>query len=69
VIEAYKDFGEDFDRMIEETDLTKRELRTALGYYRRSPREIDEFIDLDRRSLAELLATYPLAEPITLDIH
>jgi len=35
VIETYKDFDESFDRAIAETDLTERELRTALSYYGR----------------------------------
>ncbi len=48
VIEAYKDVGESFDRAIAETDLTERELRTALSYYRRFPQEIDDFIALER---------------------
>jgi uncharacterized protein (DUF433 family) len=52
VIEAYKDFGENFDRAITETDLTERELRTALTYYGRFPHEIDDLIALDRRPLA-----------------
>jgi uncharacterized protein (DUF433 family) len=67
MVEAYKDFGENFDRMVMETDLTKRELRTALSYYQRFPREIDEFIGLDRRSIAELRAAYPHADFITIE--
>ncbi len=67
VVEAYKDFGENFDRMVMETDLTKRELRTALSYYQRFPREIDEFIGLDRLSIAELRTAYPHADFITIE--
>lgn len=69
VIEAYKDFGESFDRTIAETDLTERALRTATNYYGRFPQEIDDFIALDRQPLAELLAKYPHADviPVTLD--
>jgi uncharacterized protein (DUF433 family) len=54
VIEAYKDFDEDLDRMVAETDLSERELRTALAYYERFPKEVDELIALDRRPLEEL---------------
>jgi hypothetical protein len=64
VIETYKDFDESFDRTIAETDLTEGELRTALSYYRRFPQEIDDFIALDRRPLAELLAEHPHADVI-----
>lgn len=69
VVEAYKDFDEDFERAVAETDLTERELRTALSYYERFPQEIDEFIALDRRPLAELRAEYPRADltPVELD--
>jgi uncharacterized protein (DUF433 family) len=65
VVEAYKDFGEDFDRMVAETDLTKRELRTALSYYQRFPQEVDDFIGLNQLSIAELRAAYPHADFIT----
>src|ERR1700682_1922753 len=51
VVEAYKDYDEDFERAVAETDLTERELRTAVSYYERFPQEIDEFIALDRRPL------------------
>jgi hypothetical protein len=67
-IEAYQDFGEDFDRTIGETDLTERDLRTALGYYQRFPQEIDDFIALDRRPLAELRAEYPHADVIPVEL-
>jgi uncharacterized protein (DUF433 family) len=68
VVEAYKDFGESFDRTIGETDLTERELRTALSYYERFPQEIDDFIALDRRTLAELRGEYPLADVIPVEL-
>lgn len=48
VIGRYKDADESFDRAVAETELTGRELRTALSYYERFPREIDESIALDR---------------------
>lgn len=68
VLEAYKDFGEDFERTVAETDLTARELRTAVSYYERFPQEIDDFIALDRRSLAELRAVYPHADVIAVEL-
>lgn len=67
VVEAYQDFDEDLERMVVETDLTKRELRTALSYYQRFPQEIDEFIKLDRRSIAELRVAYPHADVIAVE--
>jgi uncharacterized protein (DUF433 family) len=68
VVEAYKDFDEDFERTVAETDLTARELRTAVSYYERFPHEIDDFIALDRRSLAELRTEYPHADVIAVEL-
>ncbi len=68
VVEAYKDFSESFDRAIAETDLTQRELQTALSYYGRFPQEIDDFIALDRRPLAELRAEHPHADVISVEL-
>lgn len=67
VVEAYKDFEEDFERTVAQTDLATRELRTAVSYYERFPREIDDFIALDRRPLAELRAEYPHADVIAVE--
>ena len=67
VVEAYKDFDEDFERTVAETDLTARELRTAVSYYGSFPQEIDDFIALDRRSLAELRSEYPQADVIAVE--
>ena len=68
VVEAYKDFDEDFERTVAETDLTARQLRTAVSYYERFPQEIDDFIALDRRSLAELRTEYPHADVIAVEL-
>jgi uncharacterized protein (DUF433 family) len=68
VIEAYKDFDEDFERTVAETDLTARELRAAVNYYERFPQEVDDFIALDRRPLAELRAAYPHADVIAVEL-
>lgn len=67
-IEAYKDFGESLDRVIAETDLSERELRTALSYYGRFPREIDDFIALNQLSLTELHAEHPHADIIQIQL-
>jgi hypothetical protein len=68
VVEAYQDFARDFERTIAETDLTERELRTALAYYERFPQEVDDFIALNRRPLAQLRADYPHADVIAVDL-
>jgi hypothetical protein len=68
VIEAYKDFANDFDRVIAETAVTEPELRTAIAYYERFPHEIDDFIVLDRRPLAELRAEYPQADVMPVEV-
>lgn len=67
-IEAYKDFGESLDRVIAETDLSERELRTALSYYGRFPQEIDDFIALNQLSLAELHAEHPHADILSIQL-
>lgn len=68
VVEAYEDLDRSFERMLAETDLTERELRTAVGYYERFPEEIDAFIALNRRPLAELRAEHPHADVIAVDL-
>jgi len=67
LIEAFKDFGENFDSTLAGTDVGARELRTAIGYYERFPEEVDEFIELNRRPLAELRAEYPHAGVIDVE--
>lgn len=67
VVDAHRDFGGDSARMLAETDVTERELRTALAYHERFPEEIDAFIAVNRRSLAELRAEHPHADVIAID--
>jgi len=68
IIEAYEDFDRDAERVVTETDLTKRELRAAVSYYQRFPEEIDAFIGLNRRSLADLRAEHPHADVIAVNV-
>jgi hypothetical protein len=68
VIEAYQDFERDFDRMIAETDIGERELRTAVNYYERFPEEVDAFVELNRRPLADLRAEHPHADVIAVNL-
>lgn len=67
VVEAWQDYDRSRDRMLAETDVSERELRTALVYYERFPEEVDAFIALDRRSLAELRAEHPHADVISVE--
>lgn len=68
IVDAYKDFDEDFQQVVAETDLNERELRTALRYYERFPEDVERFIALNRRSLAELRAELPSADVIAVDL-
>ena len=67
IVEAYRDFDEDRERMLAETDLSEWQLRPALAYSRRFPEEIEEFIARNRRPLDELLRDYPHAEATYVD--
>lgn len=64
VIQAFKDYGENVESMLDETTLAPRQLRIALAYYREFAEEIDEAIEANRRSLAELAAEYPFIETV-----
>jgi uncharacterized protein (DUF433 family) len=68
IIEAYQDFGSSFERTVAETDLTERQLRTALSYYERFPHDVDDFIAMNRRPIADLRADFPHADVIAVDI-
>jgi uncharacterized protein (DUF433 family) len=67
IVDAHRDFGGSTERMLAETDVTERELRTALAFYERFPDEIDAFIALNRRPLAELRAEHPHADVIAIN--
>jgi uncharacterized protein (DUF433 family) len=68
IIEAYQDLASSFDRTVAETDLTERQLRTALSYYEQFPHDVDDLIAMNRRPLAELRTAFPHADVITVDI-
>lgn len=68
VVEAHNDFDGQPVRMVEETDLTERQLRTALLYYQRFPEEIDYFLALNRRPVADLGAEHPHAEVLRVEV-
>lgn len=63
IIRAYQDFGS-VDRMVEETDLSERQIRLALAYYDRFPDEIDAAIAESRQPLDALHARFPTIDLI-----
>jgi len=67
VIEAFSDFGRDVERMVAETDLTRRQLDIALAYYREFRREIDEAIAANRPTAQQVEADYPFIRTVTSD--
>ena len=61
VVQMAEDFGSP-ERLLEETQLSERQLRIALAYRAEFPDEIDELVAENRRPLAELRALYPFIE-------
>jgi uncharacterized protein (DUF433 family) len=59
VIEAFSDFGRDVERMVAETDLTRRQLDIALAYHREFRSEIDQAIAANRPTAQQVDADYP----------
>lgn len=67
VIEAFSDFGRDAERMVAETDLTRRQLDLALAYYREFRLEIDEATAANRPTAEQVEADYPFIRTVTSD--
>jgi uncharacterized protein (DUF433 family) len=65
IVVAYQDFGS-VSAMAKKTDITERQIRLALAYYEKFPREIDEPLDRNRRTLDELRADYPTIDVATV---
>jgi hypothetical protein len=63
IIEAYHDFGS-VAHMVAETDLTERQVKLAIAYYRDFGDEVDAAIVENRRPLHELRELFP-----HLDVH
>jgi len=61
VVDAYRDIGS-VDAMVAEGNLSERQVRLALAYHERFPKEVEEAIAQNRRSLAELHASYPFID-------
>jgi uncharacterized protein (DUF433 family) len=63
VVDAHRDFGS-VDAMLAEGNLSEQQIRLALAYHERFPEEINEAIERNRRSLAQLRDEYPF-----IDVH
>jgi uncharacterized protein (DUF433 family) len=61
IVEAYRDFGS-VGRMLEETDLSERQLRLALAYAEAYPDEIERALAENRRPLEEFRHLYPFIQ-------
>ena len=55
---AYQDF-DSVERMAAKTDLSERQIRLAMAYYKRFPVEIDDAIRRNRRALEDLQTAFP----------
>ncbi len=64
IVQAFKDYDENGDKMLAETAIASRQLRIALAYYREFPEEINEAIAANRRTIGEIEAEYPFLEVI-----
>jgi hypothetical protein len=66
IVQAWQDLGQDDAKAQEQLQLSSRQLRLALGFYREFPDEIDSALGLARRSLADLQSAYPFAEVLRI---
>lgn len=58
IVDAHRDFGS-VERMVEEGNVSERQIRLALDYRERFPEEIDAAIAENRRSLDQLREEFP----------
>jgi len=65
IVQAFKEYDENGEKMLAETALAPRQLRIALAYYREFAKEIDEAIAANRLSTGEIEAEYPFLEVVT----
>ncbi len=59
VIEAYEDF-DSIEKMVRGSDLSERQIITALAYHKQYPEEVDAAIAQNRRDPDELRELYPV---------
>lgn len=62
IIAAYRDFDRSIERMVAESHLSERQIRTALSYYERFPEEIDEAIAENDAAVDEYRTRFPTFE-------
>jgi hypothetical protein len=65
IVQAFKDYDENGEKMLAETALAPRQLRMALAYYREFRDEIDTAIAGNRQTIDEIEAEYPFLEVVT----
>jgi hypothetical protein len=65
ILQAFKDYEENGEKMLAETALAPRQLRMALAYYREFRDEVDAAIAANRRTIDEIEAEYPFLEVMT----
>ena len=65
ILQAFKDYGANNEKMLAETALAPRQLRMALAYYQEFTEEIDEAIAANRRTTGEIEVEYPFVEVMT----
>ncbi len=65
IVQVFKDYELDGEKMLAQTALAPRQLRMALAYYREFTDEIDEAIAANRRSVRQIEADYPFLELMT----
>ena len=58
IVAAYQAF-DSVERMVAKTDLSERQIRLAMAYYKRFPAEIEDAIGRNRRPLEDLQAAFP----------
>lgn len=59
LVQALEDL-QSLERAVAETDLSERQIETALGYYREYREEVDQAIGENRRSIEVLRRDYPI---------
>jgi hypothetical protein len=62
VVQAWQDLNEDAAKVMDQLDITARQLNLVLAYYAEFPEEIDDALVLARRTPTELEAAYPFIE-------
>lgn len=67
IVQAWQDLDQDEAKTQEQLELSPRQLRIALAYYREFADEIDSALALARRSLTDLEWTYPFAEVLRIE--